>query len=338
MAQDANLQDTSAALAINAMKKAHQWFVGNGKRPPCFRALFIEKNERAHARLAAFLESSSGPIAAESRCGDFLDLRGEILKWSRDDFTFFLDPTGYTENELPNLEPLLRRQNSELLINFMYDFINRGMGIKEGFDGHKIGLTGRIPDLSGLSTSEREEAILRSYRNEARRRMPASSGRGPWSAVVRVLDPECDRVKYHLIYLTRSALGVEKFYERMDKIDRVQHAIKHAIKLDKQQRASEASGQASFDFGDVPTQSFHPSSAIDEIKDYWLRKLRPTPQEFSREDMADLVEETGWTISDIQSALLEMIRDGKVMNLDAKKYRSARGVDCEKRERLVLVE
>jgi len=61
-------------------------------------------------------------------------VQGEILKWcgNRDFAFFFIDPKGWKNAiEIPTLAPLLRRPNSEYLINFMYDFLVRTHTQKE---------------------------------------------------------------------------------------------------------------------------------------------------------------------------------------------------------------
>ena len=44
------------------------------------------------------------------------------------------------------------------------------------------------------------------------------------------------------------------------------------------------------------------------------------------EDIAEMLEDTGWFIGDFQSALLELLKDGKVENLDAKRMRSKHAI------------
>jgi three-Cys-motif partner protein len=61
-----------------------------------------------------------------TRVGKFEDAIPEILDFVGNAFTLtFIDPTGWKGYGYNKIGPLLRREPGEVLINFMYDFINR---------------------------------------------------------------------------------------------------------------------------------------------------------------------------------------------------------------------
>jgi hypothetical protein len=65
-------------------------------------------------------------------------------------------------------------------------------------------------------------------------------------------------------------------------------------------------------------------AVVSEVKPYWLNRLSPTPFRFGIEELADMIEETGWFESDFQVAFHELEREGRVKNLDATGKRRTR--------------
>ncbi len=58
-------------------------------------------------------------------------------------------------------------------------------------------------------------------------------------------------------------------------------------------------------------------AVVIEVKPYWLNRLSSTPRRFGIEELADMIEETGWFESDFQVAFHELEKEGRVKNLDA---------------------
>ena len=58
------------------------------------------------------------------------------------------------------------------------------------------------------------------------------------------------------------------------------------------------------------------------------------PKRFAYEELADMLEETGWFVIDFQKAFNELISEGKVKNLDAPRKRPVHAVHFEKGELL----
>ena len=55
---------------------------------------------------------------------------------------------------------------------------------------------------------------------------------------------------------------------------------------------------------------------MEDVKAYWLSKLSLQPRSFGTEQLADMIEETGWFESDFQEAFHELAQEGVVANLD----------------------
>jgi three-Cys-motif partner protein len=325
-----DLKDTSIAISLNIMRECHEGLRTLGKNVR-FRALFIEKNIKSYKRLNSFLEKeSTEEVNAESLHGDFYSHRPDILRWcGNDDFTFFfIDPTGWKDVvEIDTLRPLLQRRRSEYLINFMFDFILR-VHNQENFEEHMIRIFGEVPDTSGLTPEKREKYLLDLYCSRLIKTQPYSHSNKPRSAFVKILDPYKDRTKYDLVYLTRHPLGIKVFMEASEKLDLVQKFVRAQVKQERRVAKSSQMEWIAADFGikdDVKTD-------LSEIKEYWLRKLSYEPERFGYEELADMLEEKGWFISDFQKAFNELISEGKVKNLDASRKRPVHAVHFDKGE------
>ena len=329
-AESDNLKDTSIAISLDIMKGCHE-SLKKYDRNVQFKALFIEKNRESYKMLNSFLDKeSTNEVCAESLHGDFYSLRSDILGWcGNDDFTFFfIDPTGWKDVvEIDTLRPLLQRRRSEFLINFMFDFILRAHNQKI-FKAHMIRIFGEIPDTNGMTPLKREEYLLYLYRAHLKKAQPDIENKKPRSAYVKILDPYKDRTKYDLVYLTLHPLGIKVFMEVSEKLDLVQKIVRAQT---KQERRIDKSGQLEFFTAEINIANGDKVN-LSDVKEYWLSKLSCKPKRFGDEELADMLEETGWFVSDFQKAFNELISEGKVKNLDAPRKRPVHAVHFDKGE------
>ena len=256
------------------------------------------------------------------------------MEWcGSEDFTFFfIDPTGWKDVvEIDTLRPLLGRKHSEFLINFMFEFIVRAHS-QPAFEQHMREIFGEIPETYGFSPKERETHLIELYRSQLIKAQGQDASLRTRSAFVRVLDPLKDRTKYHLVYLTRHPLGIKVFMETSEKMDFVQRAVRAQT---KQLFRVNRTGQGEL----FPASSDTSTDRVDlsVVKEYWLRKLTFYPKRFGIEELADMLEETGWYTSDLQKAFIELLAEGKVANLNAIKKRPKNAVHFDKGEALVKV-
>jgi len=331
-AETDDLKDTSIAISLSIMKSCHESLRKQGKNIR-FKALFIEKNIESYKRLDSFLKKeSTEEVSAESLHGDFYSLRSDILRWcGNDDFTFFfIDPTGWKDVvEIDTLRPLLQRRRSEYLINFMFYSILR-VHNQTIFEEHIIRIFGEIPDTNGMTPLEREEYLLYLYRAHLKKAQPDIENKKSRSAYVKILDPYKDRTKYNLVYLTRHPLGIKVFMEASEKLDLVQKFVRAKV---KQERRIDKSGQKELFSAEINIAN-EDKVDLSDVKDYWLSKLSFKPKRFGIEELADMLEETDWFISDFQKAFNELISEGQVKNLDASRKRPVHAVHFDKGELL----
>ncbi|OGT80728.1 MAG: hypothetical protein A3H91_09420 [Gammaproteobacteria bacterium RIFCSPLOWO2_02_FULL_61_13] len=323
-----DLGSTSIAISLGILQECVLELKKQG-RPVRIRALYVEKDKAAFGRLEKYLATRT-PMGIESKpmLGDFIDLRQAVLNWcTTNAFAFFfLDPKGWTSVGVNALQPLLERPQSEFLINFMYDFLNRAASMRE-LEEQMIQLLGEAPEVNNLHGAEREKRLLGVYRQNLKRLMPVAGYYPARSAYVRVLDREKDRTKYHLVYLTGHHRGITVFMDISEHLEPIQKLVRTAT---KQASRAEKSGQDElFAASDLIEADSH-SVEISEVEQFWLERLSDQPKRFEEADFADMLEDTDWFPGDLQRALGNLIAADKVRNLDMPKPRKTKFLHFKK--------
>lgn len=124
-----NFSDSSFMIAISVLQDAQKRILermGHRRRIRCF---FSESNAEAFAELqeavAPFHKPEEG-FEIKTYCGKFEDAVSEIQAFIGTSFPLiFIDPTGWTGYPFDKIRPLFVRPKCEVLINFMYEFVNR---------------------------------------------------------------------------------------------------------------------------------------------------------------------------------------------------------------------
>jgi three-Cys-motif partner protein len=315
---DENLQDTSIGISLDIIEKSRDGLKAMGQ-DVTFHALFIEKDKAAFEKLDAYLaDYSSDNVITVARNGEFYELRQDILNWcGPDDFTFFfIDPKGWKKVvEIETLEPFLRRPNSEFLINFMYDFVLR-THTQESFQDDIRAIFGYVPDTEEKSPKEKEKFLIDLYRKRLKEIAPERGG-APRTAHFPILYPRRDRTLYHLVYLTRHAKGIVVFMAESEKLEIVQKRTRAEA---KQKNRESQTGQIEFP-GFYGIGELEHQVDLEPVKSYWLKRLSGNPKRFGVNQLADMIEETGWFESDFQAVFGELAKQGLVENLDDKNKR-----------------
>ncbi len=183
-----DLRDTSIAISLNIMKKCQEGLSQFGKNVQ-FHALYIEKDKESFGKLESFLAKNEwDEVNTKALPGKFHELRDDILKWcGGGNFTFFfVDHTGWRKAiEIPTLRPLLLRQNSEYLINFMFDFVLRAH-TQTQFEEQMKEIFGEVLNTTGMTPKEKEVFFMKQYRKRLKSTQPSAT-RKPRSAYVKVL-------------------------------------------------------------------------------------------------------------------------------------------------------
>jgi len=327
------MESTSIAISLQTLDVVRQKLGMSGVSAR-IRALYVEKDARAYARLAAYLQDNTpSGIHAEPRHGDFVALREEILRWvGNGAFTFFfIDPKGWKDIGIETLRPLLARPRSEVLINFMYDFVNRTMSMPE-WRADMVALLGESIDVDGMTPSQREHAILKTYRSNLKRCMTATGPRfPPRSAYVRVLDRTRARPKYHLVYVTSHPRGLIEFMTISKGVDLVQKQVRQDVKSAERERQT---GMA--DLFPTPIDPTAGHASADDVDSFWLDYIGATTRRVDQQAFADILEDKDWFQADLQASLVRLIAAGTVKNLDApgRRYKRPLHFEAENGERL----
>ncbi|MEK7456376.1 MAG: three-Cys-motif partner protein TcmP [Pseudomonadota bacterium] len=233
-----SFDDTSFGIALNHMTAQRLLYLNRG-RDVKMRAFLVEKDPASFAQLQQAI-SRFPKIEITALHGLMEDHAAKIADAiSGPAFSFTLiDPKGFPE--IGAMLPLLQRQNSEALVNFMFDFANRFAG------------TDLIPRLENwLSTGGRhnwrEEVKAVSgaqreklYEELAVQALRATAGYS-FSPVITVDKVLHNRPLYKLIFLSRHPAGLKVFRDSEQKALDAQATARSASKA-KKRAASSASG------------------------------------------------------------------------------------------------
>lgn len=334
--QDEQLEGTSIALSLKTLEDC-KLKLASLNVDVRMRALYIEKDPAAFARLSGFLQRQSGSaVEHECRRGDFVHLRDDIMKWcGRDAFVFFfVDPKGWKDIVIDTMRPLLARPRSEFLINFAYNFINRTASMAPWQDA-MTKLLGSAVNLDGLQPAEREEALVNAYRTSLKACVPGDRpDYRARSAYVTVLDPLHRRTKYHLVYVTSHPTGIIEFMDISERVDLVQRQVRAAKQIDARQQKTGVTDMFGADLRPEPEDGRCSPSDVDA---FWRGYLSAGERRVGTADFADILETTNWLPGELQSSLVRLVKAGAVRNLDADaSRRRTRPLHFDKAERLQL--
>jgi len=209
-------EDTSFGIAISALRRAKaSW---KAKRDVRMSAFLVERDPEAYKKLSQVPETFPD-ISIKTYSADFVAVLPRILAdIPRDAFAFFLiDPKGW-RIRLESLRAMLERRNSEVIFNFMFEFINRAASIQEPvvvsglnelipYGDWRTQLAKAEAARPGKITPDERKAIL----VQAFSHSLAKLGKYNYVAETTVLRPLKDRSLYCLFYATRHPKGIEVF-------------------------------------------------------------------------------------------------------------------------------
>lgn len=301
-------EDTSFDIAIRKLRQVREGLEKIGRRPRV-RCLFIERDVSAFQSLeGATRDVQDMEILAVN--GEFERLIPEILsyvgrRWS----LVFIDPTGWTGFGLRQIAPILELRG-EVLINFMFDHINRFL------DDPRPETEASFDDLFGgpgwqeaiRASAQREDAIVDFYRERLR-----AAGRFRHTTSTRILKPVSDRAYFYLVYGTRHPKGILEFRKVEQKFVEEQERVRLAA---KQRSRIERSGQS--ELFQMPGGSHAPSflqerglrrEAAVKVLRRALQDRRRVPYEEARVMMLELP--FVWE-SDVKDIVLKMRDEGQL--------------------------
>lgn len=206
---DEELADTSIRIALDKLNYVRD-ALARQKRYAAIRAIFIEKDPMAFRELQAAIERYSRSVKATALPGTFEDNIPNILKLVGHTFAFFfIDPKGWSGFPMENIRPILQHQPGEVMVNVMYDYVNRFINFSKPSNEQSLDRFFGTSDWRDIrDAANRENAAVSKYLEQLR-----ATGGFQYVTSTRILKPHDQRAYFHLAYATRSAKGIVEFRE-----------------------------------------------------------------------------------------------------------------------------
>jgi three-Cys-motif partner protein len=202
---DEAFQDTSFMVAISKLRAVRDGLSKIG-RPPRIRCLFIEKDQTAFLSLQKAIQGVRD-VECHALNAEFEDVIGEVCRFVGEAFALvFIDPTGWTGFGLKRIEPILHHLPGEVIVNFMFDHINRFLYDAKSVESRNELFGGPGWEFVVQAKSRREEAVIGFYCDRMRQ-----IGDFKYVTSTRILKPTEDRTYFHLVYGTRHPKGLIEF-------------------------------------------------------------------------------------------------------------------------------
>lgn len=206
--------DSSFMIAISVLKDAQQKIQLQTERRPKIRCFFSENNRQAYTKLAAAIAPIHKPeenFEIKTYFGEFENAISEIQTFISSSFPLiFIDPTGWKGYSFNKIGPLFSRPKCEVLINFMYDFVNRAASMS---DTKTISSLDPILGGPGWETRldpslPRGRAVEKLFRDNL-----AIVGNFGFVVSTKIDRPTADRPHFFIAYGTKSRDGLKAFRE-----------------------------------------------------------------------------------------------------------------------------
>ncbi|WP_266170746.1 three-Cys-motif partner protein TcmP [Dyella subtropica] len=333
--QMSDLSDTSPGIAIHLMADCQATLQEKHHKQVRVRSVFVESDaQRADLLDAHVQQAPTNIVRPEIWRKSFQDAIPEILAWLEpDEFAFvFVDPFGWKDViESSVLAPFLKRDRTELLITFMWNFINLATGHTEQ-EANLTAVFGKDwQAANAYSGDAKHRQLMRRYRQQLTTACDGSGLNRLRTAVLPVEYANKKKVIFNLVYATHNATGLVVFWEQAEHVVAQQSRLKLQHRLD---HVAKQHGQN--DLFNADAHQDEPHLPSYDLKQAWLARL-PNVDDVLVVDtivMADLIEATDGLLSDLQKALGELIKDGTIENVNAKRPRKVHVVNYRNKEQL----
>jgi three-Cys-motif partner protein len=204
--------DSSFMIAISVLKDAQQKIQVQTGRRPKIRCFFSENNRQAYTKLTTAIapfHKLDEDFAIKTYCGEFESAISEIQAFIGASFPLiFIDPTGWKGYSFSKIGALFDRPKCEVLINFMYDFVNRAASMS---DAKTISSLDPILGGPGWETRldpnlPRGRAVEKLFRDNL-----ATVGNFDFVVSTKIDRPTADRPHFFIAYGTKSRDGLKEF-------------------------------------------------------------------------------------------------------------------------------
>ena len=204
-AVDKELRDTSIHVGLEALRGAATSWGEMGHRVE-LAAIFVEKDPKSFAALKAHLEERRADVEVVALNCEFGAAVDEINRRIGTDPAFlFVDPTGWKGAAMRFIAPLVSLPNRDVLINVMFNDMNRFKDDPRGF------LREQIAEFFGLAEGDipkglDEDGLFELYRKQLREKCGV-----PLAADLAIPHPTHERTWFRLVVGGRHPAIVELF-------------------------------------------------------------------------------------------------------------------------------
>lgn len=187
------LRDTSVSIGLETLRDAATTWEEKGLHVE-LAAIFVEKNAKSFEALRAYLGEHRQGIEVVALPGEFGDHVADInRRIGRDPAFLFVDPTGWKGAAMRFIEPLASPEDRDVLINVMFNHLNRFKDDPRAFLREQIG------DFFGLEPGAipggiAEDALFDLYREQLRDKC-----RLPFVADLAIPHPTQQRTWFRLV-------------------------------------------------------------------------------------------------------------------------------------------
>jgi three-Cys-motif partner protein len=209
-----DFSDSSFMIAIRVLKDAQRIIFERDGKLRYIRLFFSETDPEAFKQLSAAVAPFNDPASRfEIRTfhGKFEDAVDQINAFIGSSLPLiFIDPTGWSGYPIEKIKPLFSRSKCEVLINFMYEFVNRFVHSDEPKT-----IASLDPILGGPSWQQRLDPNLPAgaAAHELFKETLKEAGRFRF-VVSTVIDKALvDRPHFFITYATKSLDGLKEFRE-----------------------------------------------------------------------------------------------------------------------------
>ncbi|HEY4212779.1 MAG TPA: three-Cys-motif partner protein TcmP [Steroidobacteraceae bacterium] len=310
--------DSSFMIAIQVLKDAQQQLAIRGTRRK-IRCFFCERDPEAFRKLRATVEPYHNPnsgFEVQTHGGSFTDAVREIQAFIGNSFALiFIDPTGWTGYDLKVLRPLLTPRLTEVIVNYMYDFINRGVSMSDAATVASFdpilggpGWANRLdPDLAA---TDRGLAVEKLFRETLQ-----LTGRFEFVVSTKIYRPTIDRPNFFLTYATKDKVGLSTFRETEYRALKQQASDRSVA---KERKREEASGSVDMFAGmDAAVQSLRVDDFVAREKvsaaAFILLILEGGSRSFA-DVWAAVLQEFVLRITNVKDVCVTLARGGRIEN------------------------
>jgi three-Cys-motif partner protein len=264
-------------IALDILRDAQEQVFKATRERRTIRCYFVEANRTAFEELSAAVRPYNDPLSkffVQIFHGKFESAVPDILEFVKGSFALtFIDPTGWTGYDFSKTGPLLRHAPGEVLLNYMFDHINRFTAWDDpSIVGTFDGILGEDWSKRLDKTIPRSDAVEALFRSEFYR-----AGQFKFVLLTPVEKPS-ERVHFCIAYGTRSTAGLQAYRDI-----EFQALSKHgARRMEAAAKADLAvTGQLDMLAGVVTTDNRSIETQVGEIKGHaeaWIiNKLKDKP-------------------------------------------------------------